>query len=68
MNVCLIHIFSPESDLFFFFVSAGFFFCVLALGSKQPTKLCIVTMEKQELFPSFSFKPKKKKKNCFLSG
>ena len=67
MNVCLIHIFSPKSGLFFL-VSVGFFFCVLALGSKQPTKLCIVTMEKQELFPSFSFKPKKKKKTWFFSG
>ena len=30
--------------------------------------LCIVTMEKQELFPSFSFKPNKKKKKTFFLG
>ena len=35
---------------------------------KQPTKLCIVTMEKQELFSIFFLKAKKKKKKLVFLG
>ena len=53
----------------FFFVSGFVFFVfVLDLGSKQPTKLCIVTMEKQELFSIVLLQAKQKKKLVFLGS
>ena len=66
MNVCLIHIFSPEID-FFFLVSAGFFFLCTCLGFQAAYKVMHSNHGTTGIISIvFLQAKKKKKKNGFF--